>query len=104
MPEEYPQVSLQNDSQMRIRDMEEKQRLLKERVILIGQNLVSTKEEILENLIMLKKMAFETREEQIKMKEFLQRLAQQSDELARKEELLILQRQLDLMRNSRGNE
>lgn len=104
MPEEYPQVSLQNDSQMRIRDMEEKQRLLKERVILIGQNLVSTKEEILENLIMLKKMVFETREEQIKMKEFLQRLAQQSDELARKEELLILQRQLDLIRNSRGNE
>lgn len=101
MPEDYAPIGVPNDSFMRLRDMEEKQRLLKERVILIGENMMSIKDETFEQMQVVKKMLIEMKEEQIRMKEFIQRLAQQSGELARKEEVMILQRQLNIMHPTR---
>lgn len=98
MPEEYAPQGATNEIPMRIRDLEEKQRLLKERVVLIGENLVSNRDQSFEDVQMMKKVLLELKEEQIKMKEFLQRLAQQTSELARREELMIVQRQLDMLK------
>ena len=86
------------DVNTRIRDIEERQRLLKDRTLLIGQNLVEEKETTFTKLQEMKKEVFKLKEENLKMKEFLQRISEQISNLARKEELMILQRQFDMFR------
>jgi len=100
MEEVQYQDSGYSDFNQRIRDMEEKQRLLKERTILIGQTLIEERTKTFNELQELKKSLFLLKEESIKIKEMLQRLIEQSDQLARKEELMILQRQFDMFRQA----
>lgn len=96
----YPQTRTEAPH---FRDLEEKNRLLKERVVLIGENLISIREETFGEIQEIKKALITIREEQIKMKEFLQRLAEHTSDLARKEELMILQRQFDMIKHIGGN-
>ncbi|MCH7567863.1 MAG: hypothetical protein IIA87_00405 [Nanoarchaeota archaeon] len=99
MPEEYP-ASQQyfSDPNTRLRDIEEKQRLLKDRTLLIGQNLVEERESTFREMQEMKKEILKLKEENIKMKEFIQRMSEQISEFARKEELMILQRQFDMFK------
>lgn len=83
----------------KIRDLEEKQRLLKDRLILFGNSLIEIREKSYKEIQELKKNLFQLKEEYSRTKEFIQRIAERADESARKEELLIIQRQLDLLRN-----
>jgi hypothetical protein len=94
----YNQQEFAPDIYTRLRDIEEKQRLLKDRTLLIGQNLVDERESTFEQLQDLKKKVLQLTEENSRMKDFLQRLADQTTTLARKEELMILQRQFDLFK------
>ena len=82
----------------RLRDIEEKQRLLRDRLLLIGQNLVEERELTFNELQELKKTALLLKEEVLKMKEFIHVMSEQMSELARKEELMILQRQFDMFK------
>lgn len=82
----------------RLRDIEEKQRLLKDRIILIGQSFVDGKEKIFKDHLEMKKEVIKLKDENLRMKEFIQRISERLDDLARKEELMILQRQFDLFR------
>jgi len=86
------------DVNARLKDLEEKQRLLKDRALLIGQNLIETKETTFQEVQELKKSILILKEESLKIKEFLQRISEQISEFARKEELMILQRQFDIFR------
>lgn len=100
--EEYSQQSgpqqYFSDVNTRLRDLEEKQKLLKDRTLLIGQNLIEEKESTFTDLQELKKELLLLKQENLKMKEFIQRMAEQMSELARKEELMILQRQFDMLK------
>jgi len=87
-----------SDINTRIRDLEEKHRLLKDRTLLIGQNLVEDKESISAELRGLKKSVMQLTEENLKMGKFVQRIAEQMAKSARKEELMILQRQFDMLK------
>ena len=82
----------------KLRDLEEKQRLLKDRILLLGENLVSERESMFNDLQEIKKTTLILKEEQLRMKAFLQQLSQIVNELARKEELMIVQRQLDILK------
>ena len=86
------------DPQMRLMDLEEKQRLVRERVLLLGKNFIDDKDKTLEALQEIKKTLILLKEEVLRMKEFSQRVAEQLDKTARKDELLILKKQLDLLR------
>ena len=86
------------DPQMRLMDLEEKQRLVRERVLLLGKNFIDDKDKTLEALQEIKKTLILLKEEVLRVKEFSQRVAEQLDKTARKDELLILQKQLDLLR------
>ncbi|HLC53820.1 MAG TPA: hypothetical protein VJK03_04730 [Candidatus Nanoarchaeia archaeon] len=97
MNEEYAQ---QAPDMARLRDIEEKQRLLKDRIILIGKSLIEEREKSFNEMQELKKSAFVLKEEQLRMKEIIQRIAEQLNATARKEELMILQRQLDMIRKT----
>ena len=58
MPEqqtyEIPVAALLSEFNTKLRDIEEKQRLIKDRVLLIGENLVNTKEETIKEISTLK--------------------------------------------------
>ena len=93
------ETSLFSDINTRIRDVEEKQRLLKDRVLLIGKNLVEEREKTIKDIQEMKKSIFKLEKENSSLKDVLQRIIEQIDNTARKEELNILQRQFDLFRN-----
>jgi len=99
MDENYPeQTQYFSDINTRLRDVEEKQRLLKDRTLLIGQNLIDEKGSTFEEIQEMKKSLLVLKEENLRMKAFIQRMADQMAELARKEEFMILQRQFDMFK------
>jgi hypothetical protein len=98
MADQYQDSSPSIDSGPQLRDMEEKLRLLKDRILLIGQSLVDERGKNFNEIQELKKEFFKIKEENQRMKEFLQRVTEQLSNSARKEEVLILQRQFDLFR------
>jgi hypothetical protein len=101
MPEvsEYqaPQ-SFGSDPFTKVRDIEERQRLLKDRILLLGKTHIEERERTFSDIQEIKKTVLILKEENIRMKELLQRITEQINNTARKEELLILQRQFDLFR------
>ncbi len=86
------------DLNTRIRDMEEKQNLLRDRVLLLGQSLIEEREKSFKEIQEMKKSLLVLKEDNMRMKEILQRVSEQLSSLARKDELNILQKQFDLFR------
>lgn len=80
----------------RLADIEEKQRLIKDRVLLIGENLVSIKEEQEQGIFEIKKEVINLSQEIKSIKQLVSRLVNTMPELARKSELEILNRQFDM--------
>ena len=76
-----------------LRDIEEKQRILKDRLILIGQNLIDIKEQTEKEILELKK-GFELMNQTIeKIKSFIETVSSEFSNFARKEDLEILTKQ-----------
>jgi len=82
----------------RLRDLEEKQNLLKDRILLIGNALVDEKDKTFSKVQEMKKDLLFLKEELSKLKSFVQKMSEQMEGIARKEELAILERQFDLFR------
>ena len=101
MEEEYFQQDPSIEINMHIRDLEEKQRLLKERTILIGKTLIDENDRSKTEITKLKKTTLILEQENKRMKEILQHLSNLINNSARKEELSILQRQFDMFRGSK---
>ncbi|MEK6825835.1 MAG: hypothetical protein AABY00_03550 [Nanoarchaeota archaeon] len=99
MGDTYPQA-LAPDSSMQFHDLEEKQRLLKDRLLLIGKSLIEEKEKNSKDIQEVKRDIIILKEDYLRIKELLQRIAEQLTTLARKEELAIFQRQLNLFRKT----
>lgn len=100
MEEEYTGQQFFSDVNTRLRDLEEKQRLLKERVLLVGQTFIDERDKNFKEFQDLKKVVSEIKEEVRKMKESLNRMGEQIDSSARREDMMILQRQFDLFRKT----
>lgn len=83
-----------------LRDMEEKQRLLKERILLIGQNFVDDRAKTFSEIQDMKKTLIQLKEEVRRTSELVKRIMEQISGMARKEELMILQRQFELFRKA----
>lgn len=77
----------------KMRDLEEKQRILKDRLLLIGQNLIETKEETNENFIEVKKDLEIMKQEIKKIQRFIEAISVEFSKFARKEDLEILSNQ-----------
>jgi len=85
-----------SDIGVRLRDIEEKQNLIKDRVLLISDNLVFEKEETSKELTNLKAKIFQLEEEIKKLKLTLERVIDDSGNFVRKNEFQILQRQFEM--------
>lgn len=90
------------DVNARIQDLEERQRLIKDRVIIMGKNLIGEREKTNEDILSLKKEVLLLKEENIKLKENLYSMTEKLNNTVRREELMILKRQLDLLRGERS--
>lgn len=82
----------------RLRDLEEKQNLLKDRLILVGNSLIEDKDKTSIKLQAMKTDIAYLKEDVSKIKNFLQKISEQIDNFAKKSEIEILQKQFDLFR------
>ena len=107
MPDEYTQDNsgqqIFTDMSTRLRDTEDKQRLLKDKVLIVGQSFIKEKEKLTEEMREMKTIVEKIKLENEKMQEMLKRITEQLSTLARKEELAILERQFELFRNPKDS-
>lgn len=96
MPEPSPITKLLSEFNTKLRDLEERQRLIKDRVLLIGENLVDFKEDTIKEVSELKVRMERTEKEFQRMKEIISSLIEESKNYARKSELEILYRQFKM--------
>jgi hypothetical protein len=81
------------DSNTKVRDLEEKQRILKDRLLLIGQNLVEFREKTNESLIEMKKELEIMKRNMERLVSFFETASSEFSKFARKEDLEILSKQ-----------
>ncbi len=91
-----PITGLLSEFGTRLRDIEEKQRLIKDRVLLIGENLIDLKGEAIREISKLKIKTDNLEKELERIKEILSSIIEESKNYARKSELEILQRQFKM--------
>lgn len=87
------QGQFSEDANLKIRDLEEKQRILKDRVLLIGQNLIETKEKTSETILEIKKELEKIKDSVEKMKMFIESISSEFPKFARKDDLNIIVKQ-----------
>ncbi|MBT4135377.1 hypothetical protein HOD75_02370 [archaeon] len=80
----------------RLNEIEEKQRIIKDRVLLIGENLIATKEESEKEYSDFKKQITELNSEIRTIKQLNTRILSELNNLARKSEVEILERQFKM--------
>tara|TARA_Y100000310_G_C20154763_1_gene566383 strand:+ start:89 stop:439 length:351 start_codon:yes stop_codon:yes gene_type:complete len=77
----------------RTRNLEEKQRILKDRLLLIGQNLIETREKTNEKILELKKDIEMLKQNMERMMSFLESASSEFSKFAKKEDLELLSKQ-----------
>ena len=84
------------ETNLKIRDLEEKQRILKERILLIGQNLIEIKEKTQETILNMKKELERNKETLERMKSFIENISDEFPKFAKKRDIEILAKQLKM--------
>jgi len=95
-PQYNPTDALLTDVSIKLRDIEEKQNIIKDRVLLIGENLIAEKEEMDSQIIELKGSIAKLNDEMRKIKLAIERMMDDSNSYVRKNEFQILQRQFEM--------
>lgn len=82
-----------NDVNSRIRGLEERQRMLKDRLLLIGQNLIESREEHKAEILELRKSMEIMNRSVSRLISFIESASQEFGKFAKKEDLEILSKQ-----------
>ena len=88
-----PTTALLSEFGTRLNEVEEKQRLIKDRLLLIGENLISTKEDVEKQNSELKQEISQMGFELKTIKQLTKRIVNELQNFARKSEVEILERQ-----------
>jgi len=84
------------DINSKIRSLEERQNLLKDRLLLIGQNLIETKERSNEKILELKKDIELLKQNMERLISFLESASTEFSKFAKKEDVEILYKQVKM--------
>ena len=84
------------DVNTRIKDLEEKQRILKDRLLLIGENLIEVKEETEKKILEIKKDIELLKQNTDRLVSFLETISKEFSKFARKDEVEILAKQMKI--------
>jgi len=82
-----------SDISLRFRDLEEKNKMLKDRLLLIGQNLIEMKEKTASDILGIKQELEVINKNMERLVSFLETASTEFSKFARKEDLEILSRQ-----------
>jgi hypothetical protein len=85
-----------SDINIKLKDIEEKQNIIKDRLLLIGENLVAEKQETDKKVLEIKNQFNEIQQENKKLKLAIQRILEAQEGFARKNELKILEKQFKM--------
>ncbi len=85
---------LLSDFNTRLKDLEERNRLIRERTMLLGKNFISIKEEADKEIDGLKKQTNQMQADIEKIKNLVQRVIKELDRFVRKDEMLVIERML----------
>lgn len=80
------------------RDLAEKQKILKDRILLIGQNLIDSKEKTEEKMMGMKKELEELRQKIDRMTSFIETISTEFSKFAKKDDVEILSKQIQLLK------
>ena len=93
MAEEEYETQYFTETSTKIRDLEEKQRIIKDRMLLIGQNLIEMKEEMHIVFLSIKKDIEIMKREIERLKSFFETASSEFSRFAKKDELEVLSKQ-----------
>jgi hypothetical protein len=93
MPEEESENQYFTETSTKVRDLEEKQRIIKDRILLIGQNLIEMKEDVHSTFIDIKKDIEIMKRDIERLKSFFETASGEFSKFAKKEDLELLSRQ-----------
>lgn len=91
-----PISALLSEFSTRLNEIEEKQRLIKDRILLIGENLISTKEDYSKQEFEIKRQLKQISSDISSLKQLIYRVVNELPNLAKKSELEILERQVKI--------
>lgn len=96
MAGELPGEQISYELALKLRDLEESQKLMKERMLLIGQNLIESQEKNLLEITDIKKRLLSLESDVKRSSDRILSLTGEMSKSARKEELAILERQFKM--------
>jgi predicted nucleic acid-binding Zn-ribbon protein len=85
---------LLSDFNTRLRDIDERNKLVRERVLLLGKSLLNSKQETEEAIKELKKESLELRKEVEKLKKISNSLLSEFGRFVKQEEVMVIERML----------
>lgn len=95
------------ETSTKVRDLEEKQRIIKDRILLIGQNLIEMKEDVHLNFLEIKKDVEIMKRDIERLKSFFETISGELSKFAKKDDLEILSKQAKMFQPlefiTRGN-
>ena len=80
----------------KLKDLEEKQRMLKDRLLLVGQNLLEMKKKTVQDALEIKKSIETLKQETERMSSFLETASSEFSKFAKKSDLEILSKQIKM--------
>ena len=96
MPEEQNAAQILSDFSTKIRNLEEKINLLRERMLILGQSFLKQEEEIKEDTASLKDESRDMRLDMDRLKDKVDHIIQELENFARREELLSVQKYMKI--------
>ncbi|MBT6689969.1 hypothetical protein HN903_04650 [archaeon] len=93
-PQENQIKSLLSDFNTRLRDLDERNKLIRERVLLLGKNLISSRQDIEDELKEIKKNNQEIKQDLEKIKRTSNLLLTEFNKFVKREELALVERML----------
>ena len=85
---------LLSDFNTRLRDLDERNKLIRERVLLLGKNFISSRQELENELIEIKKENQEIKKDVGKIKKISNSLLSEFNKFVKKEEIILIERML----------
>ena len=82
------------DFNTRLRDIDERNRLIRERVLLLGKNLISSRQDIEDELKEIKKDNIEIKADLEKLKKISNSLLTEFNKFVKREEIILVERML----------
>ena len=82
------------DFNTRLRDIDERSRLIRERVLLLGKNLISSRQTVEDELKIIKKDNFDIKKDLDKLKKLSNSLLAEFNKFVKRDEMVMIERML----------